>query len=95
MDNGAFIMHRCLGGTTDINLEATRAVTKLKATITQRFTLDGCKVDAEADCRFCFFWEKGLQETADIAQGEWRARLVRHWVFLWFHYHARATLTRF
>lgn len=53
--NGAFIMHRCHGITTDINHDMTRAVTKMKATITQRFTIDGCEVDAESDCRFCFF----------------------------------------
>ena len=79
MDNGAFIMHRCLGASTDINRQATRAVTKLKATITQRFTIDGCEVDAEADCRFCFFWEKGTAEITDVEEGEWRARYVRHW----------------
>ncbi|CAI6039166.1 unnamed protein product [Clonostachys chloroleuca] len=72
MDNGAFIMHRCHGASTDINPEATRAVTKMKATITQRFTIQGCEVDAESDCRFCFFWEK-------TQLGEWRARYVRHW----------------
>ena len=79
MDHGAFIMHRCTGASTDINPEATRAVTKLKATITQRFEIDGCEVDTEADCRFCFLWEKGSDEVTDIAQGEWRARFVRHW----------------
>ncbi|KAH7116324.1 hypothetical protein EDB81DRAFT_668803 [Dactylonectria macrodidyma] len=71
MDKGTFIMHRCHGLSTDINPEATRAVTKMKATITQRFTIDECEVDAESDCRFCFFWEK--------TGGEWRARYVRHW----------------
>ncbi|KAK5065352.1 Vacuolar protease A [Exophiala bonariae] len=71
MDNGAFIMHRCHGISTDINPEATRAVTKMKATITQRFDLDGAEADAESDCRFCFFWIK--------ENGEWRARYVRHW----------------
>ena len=71
MDNGAFIMHRCHGISTDINLEATRAITKMKATITQRFDLDGVEADAESDCRFCFFWLK--------ENGEWRARYVRHW----------------
>lgn len=64
-------MHRCHGTTTDINPSATRAVTKMKATITQRFTLDSCDVDAESDCRFCFFWEK--------VDGRWGARFVRHW----------------
>jgi hypothetical protein len=71
MDKGAFIMHRCHGVTTDITPDATRAVTKMKATITQRFTIDGCEVDAEADCRFCFFFEK--------VNGRWGARFVRHW----------------
>lgn len=71
MDKGAFIMHRCHGTSTDINPEATRAVTKLKATITQRFEVDGTEFDVEADCRFCFFFEK--------IEGRWGARLVRHW----------------
>ncbi|KAF2499976.1 putative pathogenesis associated protein Pep2 [Lophium mytilinum] len=71
MDKGAFIMHRCHGSSTDINTEATRAVTKMKATITQRFEIEGCEVDAESDCRFCFFWEKHDRE--------WRAMFVRHW----------------
>ena len=73
MDNGAFIMHRCHGISTDINREAPRPVTKMKATITQRFDdIHGCQVDAESDCRFCFFWLKD-------AAGEWKARFVRHW----------------
>ena len=72
MDNGAFIMHRCHGSSTDINADATRAVTKMKATITQRFVLDECEVDAESDCRFCFFWIK-------MDNGDWKARYVRHW----------------
>jgi hypothetical protein len=72
MDKGAFIMHRVHGTTTDIqgdryfppsNLlfyftNQNSAVTKMKATITQRFVLDGCEVDAESDCRFCFLFEK-------------------------------------
>ncbi|KAF9776967.1 hypothetical protein IL306_004771 [Fusarium sp. DS 682] len=53
--------------------DATRAVTKMKATITQRFILDGFEVDAESDCRFCFFWTK-VPETRD-----WKALYVRHW----------------
>ena len=74
MDAGAFIMHRVHGSTTDINPSATRAVTKMKATITQRFTLnDDCEVDAESDCRFCFFWSK------DPHSGAWGANFVRHW----------------
>ncbi|OQV08353.1 SnoaL-like domain-containing protein [Cladophialophora immunda] len=73
MDNGAFIMHRVHGSTTDINLQGTRAVTKMKAAITQRFDLDGVEADAESDCRFCFFWER------DSTTGAWAARFVRHW----------------
>lgn len=72
MDKGAFIMHRCHGISTDINSAGTRAVTKMKATITQRFDLEGCEADAESDCRFCFFWLKS-------SHGEWQARFVRHW----------------
>jgi hypothetical protein len=72
MDKGAFIMHRCYGTTTDITPDATRAVTKMKAGITQRFVLDGCEVDADVDCRFCFFWQKEND-------GRWLARFVRHW----------------
>ena len=48
----------------------------MKATITQRFVIDGCEVDAESDCRFCFFWQKELEGEM---KGEWRARFVRHW----------------
>jgi SnoaL-like domain len=69
MDHGTFITHRCHGSATDI--QGNRAVTKMKATITQRFTLDQCDVDAEADCRFCFFWEK--------RNGKWGACYARHW----------------
>jgi hypothetical protein len=69
MDKGAFIMHRCHGSTTDI--EGNRAVTKMKATVTQRFEIDGCLVDAESDCRFCFFFEK--------RGDKWGACFVRHW----------------
>ena len=84
MDKGAFIMHRVHGSTTDINPEATRAVTKMKATITQRFTLpmvgsqgESCEADAESDCRFIFFWEK--QPVISAMAGQWRARFARHW----------------
>ncbi|KAK3679259.1 hypothetical protein LTR78_000820 [Recurvomyces mirabilis] len=38
-DDGAFIMHRCLGASTDIDPAGTRAVTKMKAIITQRFVV--------------------------------------------------------
>ena len=49
----------------------------MKATITQRFLLDGCEVDAESDCRFLFFWEnKPDEQTGDSC---WKAKFVRHW----------------
>ncbi|PSK38470.1 hypothetical protein B9Z65_6023 [Elsinoe australis] len=72
MDKGMFVHHRVHGTTTDINAEATRAVSKMKATITQRFELDGCEVDAESDCRFVFFWTKNPET------GAWGANYVRH-----------------
>lgn len=39
-DTGAFIMHRIHGSSVDIQGE--RAICKMKATITQRFMLEGC-----------------------------------------------------
>ncbi|RFU24359.1 hypothetical protein B7463_g11978, partial [Scytalidium lignicola] len=45
----------------------------MKATITQRFDLNGIEADAESDCRFCFFWDK------DPKTRNWGARFVRHW----------------
>ncbi|KAK7001815.1 putative pathogenesis associated protein Pep2 [Favolaschia claudopus] len=71
MDEGASIMHRVHG--TSVDLAGTRAIVKMKATITQRFALppDGISVDAECDCRFCMFFEK------DEA-GKWGAKFVRH-----------------
>lgn len=73
MAKGVFIMHRIHGSTTDITTDATRAVTKMKATITQRFKLDnGIEADAESDCRFVFFWSK------DAQTGNWGAVFVRH-----------------
>src|SRR6202022_2489157 len=69
MDRGAFIMHRIHG--TSVDLQGNRAVAKMKATITQRFNLENCLVDAESDCRFCMFFEK--------RDGKWGAAYVRHW----------------
>jgi len=66
-------MHRCHGLTTDISPSGTRAVTKMKAIITQRFTLQNIDVDAESDCRFCFFFSKNPET------GNWGADFVRHW----------------
>ena len=68
MDEGSHIMHRVHGTTVDI--AGARAIAKMKATITQRFVIDGCEVDAEADCRFCMFFEKRADH--------WGACFVRH-----------------
>jgi hypothetical protein len=46
MNKGALIMHRCHGTTSDISPDGKRAVTKMKATVTQRFDLDGVEWDA-------------------------------------------------
>ncbi|GFF55617.1 uncharacterized protein ATEG_07673.1 [Aspergillus udagawae] len=85
MDNGVFIMHRVHGSTTDIDPSGVRAVTKMKATITQRFSglrcASGgtCEADAESDCRFIFFWEKVADPAYPEMDQQWRARFVRHW----------------
>jgi hypothetical protein len=73
MDRGVFVLHRTHGLTTDISTALTRAVTKMKATISQRFVIDGCEVDVEADCRFCYFWSNNPQT------GSWGADCIRHW----------------
>lgn len=59
-------MHRENGTLVNLNLAKDRAVGKMKATITQRFTLDGCEVDVECDCRFIFWCKK--------EEGEWKAQ---------------------
>ncbi|GAA6030615.1 hypothetical protein JCM8097_006238 [Rhodosporidiobolus ruineniae] len=67
---GVKIAHRVNGSTVDIATSGPaagkRALGKLKATITQRFTVpllggkegETCEVDVDADCRLCFFVEK-------------------------------------
>ncbi|KAM0786982.1 hypothetical protein ACM66B_002400 [Microbotryomycetes sp. NB124-2] len=65
---GVKIAHRTNGCTVDIATsgsgKGTRALGKLKATITQRFTMptategETCQVDVDADCRLCFFVDK-------------------------------------
>lgn len=44
----------------------------MKATITQRFSIDGIEADAESDCRFVFFWSR------DAKTSDWGANYVRH-----------------
>ncbi|ODV94030.1 hypothetical protein PACTADRAFT_59921 [Pachysolen tannophilus NRRL Y-2460] len=55
---GDFIMHREIGTLVDLNPKNGRAVGKMKATITQRFNIDGIPVDIECDTRFIFFVRK-------------------------------------
>ncbi|GJN89459.1 hypothetical protein Rhopal_002445-T1 [Rhodotorula paludigena] len=72
---GVKIAHRVNGGTVDVATEGPaagkRGLGKLKATITQRFTVptekegETCEVDVDADCRLCFFVEKK-------ADGSWK-----------------------
>ncbi|KAJ6133745.1 hypothetical protein N7523_000067 [Penicillium sp. IBT 18751x] len=58
-----YILHRIIGSSVETNPELTRAVCKMKITITCRFTFDGVEMDNEADCRFFFMLEK--------RQGRW------------------------
>ena len=51
-----YILHRITGHTVD--LQGSRAVSKLKVTITCRITINGIEMDNEADCRFFFLLEK-------------------------------------
>ncbi|KPV77923.1 uncharacterized protein RHOBADRAFT_64289 [Rhodotorula graminis WP1] len=72
---GVKIAHRVNGGTVDVATSGPaagrRGLGKLKATITQRFTMptavegETCEVDVDADCRLCFFVEKK-------ADGAWK-----------------------
>lgn len=58
-----YIMHRICGSSAETNTDLTRAVCKMKITITCRFTFDGAEMDNESDCRFFFLLEK--------RQGRW------------------------
>ncbi|ORY56198.1 catabolic 3-dehydroquinase [Leucosporidium creatinivorum] len=72
---GVKIAHRANGCTVDVATSGpaagVRGLGKLKATITQRFTMptevegETCEVDVDADCRLCFFVEKK-------ADGSWK-----------------------
>jgi hypothetical protein len=62
-------MHRENGTLVDLNLAKERAIGKMKATITQRFTIDSIDVDVECDCRFIFWCKK--------ENGEWKVQYNR------------------
>ncbi|KAF2245388.1 hypothetical protein BU26DRAFT_607648 [Trematosphaeria pertusa] len=51
-----YILHRINGQTID--LQRTRAVSKMKVTIESRLNIDEVEVDNEADCRFFFLWAR-------------------------------------
>lgn len=82
---GDFIMHRECGTLVELNPATERAVGKMKATITQRFTLslggkgassDGLSsyepvvFDVDCDCRFHFFCLKD-------EGGDWKVKYVK------------------
>ncbi|KAI0480900.1 hypothetical protein GGR56DRAFT_688302 [Xylariaceae sp. FL0804] len=77
---GDFIMHRECGTLVDLNPSTGRAVGKMKATITQRFTLppsspgvEPVVFDVDCDSRFQFF----CQRTGPPGGGEWRVKYVK------------------
>ncbi|KAI1174083.1 hypothetical protein F4777DRAFT_599915 [Nemania sp. FL0916] len=80
---GDFIMHRECGTMVDLNPGMHRAVGKMKATITQRFTIPGdaergvqpMVFDVDCDCRFHFFC---LEQPAEHgSRTEWKVRYVK------------------
>ncbi|KAK0704322.1 hypothetical protein B0H67DRAFT_591102 [Lasiosphaeris hirsuta] len=68
---GVFIMHRECGTLAELAADQGRAVGKMKATITHRFTFPESQFDVDCDCRFIFFCEK----QADT--GAWKAKYVK------------------
>ena len=74
-------MHRENGTLVDLNPSTSRAVGKMKATITQRFITDALTYDVECDCRFIFFCTKSPSDptsTSDISSSrEWKTQYVK------------------
>ncbi|KAK3313290.1 hypothetical protein B0H66DRAFT_502669 [Apodospora peruviana] len=71
-ENGVFIMHRECGTLAELSQDGKRAIGKMKATITHRFSPpkgEGA-YDVDCDCRFIFFCER----TED---GDWKAKYVK------------------
>ena len=64
-------MHRENGTLVDLNPATSRAVGKMKATITQRFTFGNITFDMECDCRFIFFCFKAPTSTSG-GKREWK-----------------------
>jgi hypothetical protein len=66
-------MHRENGTLVDLNPDTFRAIGKMKATITQRFSFDGIECDIECDCRFIFFCLK----TSQTGEPQWKTKFVK------------------
>ena len=69
-------MHRENGTLVDLNPSTSRAVGKMKATITQRFNMDNIPFDMECDCRFIFFCTKAPTSTSN-GKPEWKTQYVK------------------
>ncbi|KAH7308043.1 hypothetical protein B0I35DRAFT_483333 [Stachybotrys elegans] len=73
---GVFIQHRETGTAVELNQAADRAIGKMKATITQRFTAPATEdhepivYDVDCDCRFIFFCRRD-------DSGGWKAKYVK------------------
>lgn len=62
-------MHRECGTLVELSPATNRAVGKMKATITQRFSTPDAVYDVDCDCRFIFFCSKD--------EPGWRVRYVK------------------
>jgi len=69
-------MHRENGTLVDLNPATNRAIGKMKATITQRFTLKGVPVDVECDSQFIFFAKKEPTSTSG-GMPVWKTQYVK------------------
>ncbi len=73
-EKGVFIMHRECGTLAELGSPASapnRAIGKMKATITHRFTFPEAQFDVDCDCRFIFFCERQADGSG------WKARYVK------------------
>ncbi|RSH95767.1 hypothetical protein EHS25_000859 [Saitozyma podzolica] len=66
---GDNIAHRENGVLANVNLKTGRGIGKMKATITQRLTMQGIPFDIDCDCRFIFFCK--------LEGKEWKAQYVK------------------
>ena len=66
-------MHRECGTLAELGSSPDRAIGKMKATITHRFTFPESQFDVDCDCRFIFFCERQTPEQG----GGWKAKYVK------------------